>query len=156
MAKSIVRFESQAVIQRPVGDVFERLADLPGYDGWMHRTGLFRECRLTSEPPIRQGTTYVDSTRMGRFDGEVVEFVPPTRIAFRETLRWFGSPVTQARPEYSLEGDSSTTIVHHVAVGELYGWMRLMKPAAAWMAKRERSSTLDSLKRSFESDQLRG
>jgi uncharacterized protein YndB with AHSA1/START domain len=88
---------------------------------------------------------------MGRFDGEVTEFVPPMRIVFRETLCWFGSPITQARPEYSLEGDETATIVHHVAVGELYGWMRLMKPVAAWMANRERSSTLHSLKRSLES-----
>ena len=107
MAESIVRFESRTVIQGPVSEVFERLADLPGYGGWMHRTGLFRRCSLTSEVPVRRGTTYVDSTRMGTFDGEVTEFVPPTRIAFRETLRWFGSPMTQARPEYSLEGDES-------------------------------------------------
>ena len=86
MAGSIVRFESHKVIHRPVSEVFERLADLPGYGGWMHRTGLFRRCGLTSEVPIRRGTTYVDSTRMGTFDGEVTEFVSPTRIAFRETL----------------------------------------------------------------------
>ena len=152
MAENIVRFESRAEIRRSVSDVFERLADLPGYGGWMHRTGLFRHCSLTSEVPIRQGTTYVDSTRMGRFDGEVTEFAPPTRIAFRETLHWFGSPMTQARPEYTLDGDETTTIVHHVAVGELYGWMKFMRPAAAWMANRERRSTLDSLKRSLESD----
>jgi len=152
VAESIVRFESRTVIQGPVSEVFERLADLPGYGGWMHRTGLFRGCRLTSEVPVRRGTTYVDSTRMGPFDGEVTEFVPPTRIAFRETLRWFGSPMTQARPEYSLEGDESATVVHHVAVGELYGWMRFMKLAAAWMANWERSRTLNSLKRSLESD----
>jgi hypothetical protein len=51
-----------------------------------------------------------------------------------------------------LEEDESATVVHHVAVGELYGWMRFMKPAAAWMANRERSRTLNSLKRSLESD----
>ena len=152
VAESIVRFESRTVIQGPVSEVFERLADLPGYGGWMHRTGLFRGCSLTSQAPVRRGTTYVDSTRMGTFDGEVTEFVRPTRIAFRETLRWFGSPMTQARPEYSLEGDESATVVHHVAVGELYGWMRFMKPAAAWMANRERSRTLNSLKRSLESN----
>lgn len=151
MAGSIVRFESHTVIQRPVSEVFDRLADLPGYGGWMHRTGLFRRCRLTSAGPIRKGTTYVDSTRMGSFDGEVTEFVPSTRIAFQETLSWFGSPMTQARPEYSLEGDGAATAVHHVAVGELYGWMRFMKPAAAWMANLERTRTLSSLKRSLES-----
>jgi uncharacterized protein YndB with AHSA1/START domain len=151
VATSIVRFESRTVIQGPVSEVFERLADLPGYGRWMHRTGLFRGCRLTSQAPVRRGTTYADSTRMGTFDGEVTEFAPPTRIAFRETLRWFGSPITQARPEYSLQEDESATVVHHVAVGELYSWMRLMKPAAAWMANRERSRTLNSLKRSLES-----
>ena len=150
-AENIVRFESRTVIQAPASKVFERLADLPGYGRWMHRTGLFRGCRLTSQPPVRRGTTYLDSTRMGTFDGEVTEFVPPTRIAFRETLRWSGSPMTQARPEYTLEADQSATVVHHVAVGELYGWMRLMKPAAAWMANRERSRTLNSLKHSLES-----
>jgi len=118
----------------------------------MHRTGLFRGCRVTSELPVRAGTTYVDSTWMGAFQGEVTEFEPPTRLGFTETMRWFGSPLSQARPEYVLEGDRDATTVHHVAVGELYGWMRVMRPAASWLANRERSRTLDSLRRSFESE----
>ena len=36
-----------------------------------------------------------------------------------------------ARPEYFLEADQNRTIVHHVAEGELFGLMRLMKPVAA-------------------------
>lgn len=151
MGTSVVRFESRIEIQRPVADVFERLADLAGYGSWMHRTGLFRRCSLTSEAPVRAGTTYRDATRMGTFTGEVTEYEPPGRLAFCETVSWFGSPVSQARPEYDLEGDDGTTVVHHVAVGELYGWMRLMKPGAALMARSERSRTLRSLKRSFES-----
>jgi uncharacterized protein YndB with AHSA1/START domain len=151
VAESLIRFESRTVIQRPVNEVFERLADLPGYRRWMHRTGLFRGVRGEIDVPIREGTTYVDSTRMGSFMGEVTEFVPPTRLAFRETLRSFGSPVTQARPAYELEGDENATVVHHVAIGELYGWMRFMKPGAALLAKVERSRTLKSLKRSLES-----
>jgi uncharacterized protein YndB with AHSA1/START domain len=150
LAESVVRFESRTVIRRPVGEVFDRLADVSSYGSWMHRTGLFRGCTLTSEAPIRRGTTYRDATRMGTFDGEVTEFERPTRIAFRETLRWFGRPMTQARPSYLLEEDGTSTIVRHVAVGELYGWMRLMKPAAALMANRERTRTLNSLKRSLE------
>lgn len=152
MAGSTVRFESHTVIRRPIGVVFERLADVPGYGRWMHRTGLFRRCGLLSDGPVRQGATYDDATRMGTFGGEVTEFVPPSRLAFSETLRRFGSPVMQARPEYSLEADGDTTVVHHVAVGELYGWMRIMKPAAALMAKSERTRTLSSLRRSLESE----
>ncbi len=151
MAVSTVRFESQIVIQRSIDDTFERLTDLAGYGGWMHRNGLFRRCRLTSEAPVRAGTTYADATRMGTFDGRVTELVTPSRVAFSETLRWFGSPMTQARPEYSLTGDDTSTTVHHVAVGELYGVMRWMRPVAARMANGERSRTLRSLKRSLES-----
>ena len=73
MASSTVRFESRIVIRRPVGVVFERLADLPGYGQWMHRTGLFRRCGLTSAGPVRKGTTYVDATRMGTYEGEVTD-----------------------------------------------------------------------------------
>ena len=152
MASSTIRFESTTVVRRPVDVVFERLADVPGYRRWMHRTGLFRRSGLTSEAPVRQGTTYVDATWMGTFEGEVTEFAPPSRLAFRETLNWFGSGRTQARPEYLLEADGDATVVHHVAVGELFGWMRVMKPAAALMAKVERTRTLTSLKRSLESE----
>jgi hypothetical protein len=89
---------------------------------------------------------------MGTSQGEVTDFQPPSRIGFRETLRWFGSDVMEARPEYFLEADQERTIVHHVAEGELFGWMRLMKPVAALMAKSERARTVKSLRRSLESD----
>ena len=73
---SLVRFESQTVVRRPVSEVFERLADLPGYRRWMHRDGVFGATEVTSPPPIRAGTAYIDRTRMGRFVGEVTEYVP--------------------------------------------------------------------------------
>jgi uncharacterized protein YndB with AHSA1/START domain len=149
---STVRYESRTTIDRSIGDVFARLADLPGYVTWMHRTGLFRRCGQTSDGPLGKGTAYFDSSRMGTSRGEVTDFQPPSRIGFRETLRWFGSDVMEARPEYFLEADEERTIVHHVAEGELFGWMRLMKPVAALMAKSERARTVDSLRRSLESD----
>jgi hypothetical protein len=89
---------------------------------------------------------------MGSFQGEVTEFEPPSRVGFRETLRLFGSGAMEARLEYFLDGDSDRTTVHHIAVGELFGWMRLMKPAAALMARSERARTLSSLRRSLESE----
>ena len=149
---STIRFESRTTINRPIGDVFARLADLPGYRTWMHRTGLFRRCRQPSAGPLGKGTAYFDATRMGTFRGEVTDFEPPSRIGFRETLRWFGSDVMEARPQYFLEADQERTIVHHVAEGELFGWMRLMKPMAALMAHSERARTVASLRRSLESN----
>jgi hypothetical protein len=56
-----------------------------------------------------------------------------------------------ARPEYFLEADLDRTIVHHIAEGELFGPMRLMKPVAALLARSERTRTVKSLRRSLES-----
>jgi uncharacterized protein YndB with AHSA1/START domain len=113
---------------------------------------LFGRCVQTSDGRLGKGTKYFDASRMGTFQGEVTEFQPPSRIAFRETLRLLGSERMQARPEYVLEADKRRTIVHHVAEGELLGWTRFMKPVAALLAKSERSRTLESLRRSLESD----
>ena len=152
-ASSTVRYESRTTITRSIGDVFARLTDLPGYGNWMHRTGLFRRCGQTSDGPLGEGTAYFDASRMGTFRGEVTDFQPPSRIGFRETLRWFGSDVIEARPQYFLEADQEKTIVHHIAEGELFGWMRLMKPVAALLSRSERARTVESLRRSLESEQ---
>ena len=117
----------------------------------MHRTGLFRRSGQITDGPLAAGTVYFDATRMGTFHGEVTDYRPPSRIGFRETLRWFGSDLMEARPEYFLEADGDRTIVHHVAEGDLFGLMRLMKPVAALMARSERARTIKSLRRSLES-----
>ena len=147
-----VRYETLTTIDRPIGDVFAQLANLDGYRTWMHRTGLFRRSGQTSDGPRGPGTAYFDATRMGTFRGQITDYQSPTRIAFRETLHMFGSDLMEARPEYRLEADDrDRTIVHHIAEGELFGLMRLMKPVAALLARSERTRTIKSLRRSLES-----
>ena len=90
-ASTTIRYESRTTIDRPIGDVFARLADLDGYRMWMRRTGVFRRSGQTSDGPLGLGTAYFDATRMGTFRGEVTDYEPPVRIGFRETLRWFRS-----------------------------------------------------------------
>jgi hypothetical protein len=85
---------------------------------------------------------YFDATRMGTFRGEVTDYQPPSRIGFRETLRWFGFDLMEVRPTYVLEADRDRTVVHHVAEGDLFGLMRLMKPVAALLARSERARTV--------------
>jgi len=150
-ASTTVRYETRTTIDRPISEVFGRLADLDGYRTWMRRTGLFRRSGQTSEGPVGQGTAYFDATRMGTFRGEVTDYEAPARIGFRETLHLFGSDLMDARPTYTLEADQDRTIVHHVAEGELFGVMRLMKPLAALLARSERTRTVESLRRSLES-----
>ncbi len=150
-ASTTIRYETRTTIDRPISDVFALLADLDGYRTWMRRTGLFRRSEQTSDGPLGLGSAYFDATRMGTFRGEVTEYQPLARIGFRETLRWFGSDLMEARPEYLLEADRDRTIVQHIAEGELFGVMRLMKPVAALLARSERTRTLKSLRRSLES-----
>ncbi|MFL5911759.1 MAG: SRPBCC family protein [Gaiellaceae bacterium] len=146
-----VRYETRTTIDRPIGDVFALLADIDGYRTWMHRTGLFRRSGQTSAGDRGPGTAYFDATRMGTFRGRITDYQPPSRIGFHETLRWFGADLMEARPEYFLEADGDSTIIHHIAEGELFGLMRLMKPVAALMARSERMRTVRSLRRSLES-----
>ena len=145
-----VRYETHATIAQPIGEVFDRLSDIDAYTTWMHRTGLFRRSRRTSGAPVDRGTRYVDATRMGTFAGEVTHCERPTKIGFRESLRWFGSELMEARPAYTLEEIGGTTTVHHVAEGRLFGVMRVMTPLASVLARSERARTIQSLKRSFE------
>jgi uncharacterized protein YndB with AHSA1/START domain len=151
-ASTTVRYETRTTIDRPMSDVFGRLADVNHYRTWMRRTGVFRRSEQTSAGPLGLGTAYFDATRMGTFRGEVTDYEPPARIGFRETLRWFGSDLMEARPRYILEADRNKTIVHHVAEGELFGVMRLMKPVAALLARGERARTVNALRRSLESE----
>src|SRR3954447_5672413 len=144
-ASSTVRYETRTTIDRSVGDVFARLADLDDYGTWRRRSGLFRRSGQTSKGTPGRGTTYFDATWMGTFRGEVTDYEPSARIGFQETLRWFGSELMEARPAYTLEEDRDKTIVHHVADGELFGAMRLMKPVAALLARSERARTVSSL-----------
>src|SRR3954451_20866531 len=134
-ASTTVRYETRTTIDKSIDEVFGRLADVNDYRTWMRRTGLFRRSAQTSDGTLGLGTAYFDATRMGTFRGEVTDYEAPERIGFRETLRWFGSDMMEARPEFILEADGDKTIVHHVAEGELFAMMRLMKPVAALLAK---------------------
>lgn len=147
---SVVRFEGRVVVAAPIGDVFDRLTDLPGYRKWMHRTGLFRGCAWTEAGRPGVGTRYTDSTRMGTFHGEVAELDSPSRVEFRETLRWPGGARADARVDYALQPGRGETTVSHVAQTELSGWMRLLRPVASLMVRSERKLTLRSLARSFQ------
>jgi len=152
MGTTTIRYEARVTIDRPVGAVFARLADLDGYGSWMHRTGMFRRAGRASGGTLGPATEYFDATRMGTFHGQITAYHEPSRIAFRETLRWFGAELMEARPAYRLEPEQDRTIVHHIAEGELFGLMRLMKPVARLLAWSERTRTLKSLKRSLESE----
>jgi uncharacterized protein YndB with AHSA1/START domain len=146
----MMRVELNTVVARPIEDVFGRLTDLSDYSRWMPKLGIFVRCGKTSEGPVGKGTTYYDRGRMGTFHGEIVEFHAPTGVAFRESLRWLGVNVMEARPAYELVRTQTGTEVHHTVKGQLFGIFRLMEPVVAWVARGERKRTVEALKGSLE------
>ena len=146
----MMRVELNTVVARPIEDVFARLTDLSGYSRWMPRFGIFLESGQTSEGSVGEGTTYYDRGLMGTFRGEIVEFSSPRRVAFRETLRWLGVEVMEARPAYELVSTQTGTEVRHTAEGRLFGIFGLMEPVVARVARGERRRTVQALKASLE------
>ena len=146
----MMRVELNTHVARPIEDVFGRLTDLSDYSRWMPKLGMFGRCDQTSEGPVGEGTTYYDRGRRGTFRGEIVEFHDPTRVDFRESLRWLGVNVMEARPAYELVRTQTGTEVRHTAEGQLFGIFGLMEPVVARVARGERKRTLQALKGSLE------
>jgi uncharacterized protein YndB with AHSA1/START domain len=149
----MVRVELDTVIARPIDEVFARITNLSDYARWMPNLDLFIRSGQTSEEPMRVGTTYYDKGWMGTYHGEVVEFRPPTRVVFRETLRWLGVRVAEARPIYELVSTGAGTEVHHIGEGKFFGIFQVMNPMGAWLARGERKRTVEALKQSLEQGQ---
>lgn len=103
-----------------------------------------------TDGPVGEGTGFYDQTRLGRLDGVVTDFAPPTKVAFCQTLRWKGTRVFESRPSYVLEPVDGTTAVHHHAEGELYGPFKVLEPLVWAMARVERKRTVDVLRQSLE------
>ena len=146
----MMRVELNTVVARPIEDVFARLTDFSDYSRWMPKLGIFLRCAQTSEGPVGEGTTYYDRGLMGTFRREIVEFRAPTRVAFRESLRWLGVEVMEARPSYELIPTRTGTEVRHRAEGRLFGVFGLMEPVVARVARGERKRTVEALKASLE------
>lgn len=110
-------------------------------------------CSTRDADPVREGTTYVDRTRLGPVHGEVVALERPTRVVFHYTAHLFGTTVMEGWPGYELErvGDASTR-VHHVATGRPRSFFRLVRPLVQRLAQNERQRTVDAIKQSFASD----
>lgn len=145
----MIRFTLNRVIDHPIEEVFDQLADIDGYREWMSRDGLFRECVNTSKGRIDTGTQFYDQASFGRLQGEVTELTPPTRIAFRQVLRRNGTPIFESRPGYELKAVGNRTAIRHVAEAELHGLYKLLEPLIYPIARAERKRVLDSLEDSL-------
>lgn len=146
-------FELTRTVRAPIEEVFARLADVEGHNRWMPDKGsMLRHTRQTSGGPPGLGTTYEDKTTVGTIPGEIVEFDPPRRLVHH----WWDSTRSgrikmEGWPGYTLEstGDDET-LVRHDAKLRAHGVYRMAIPVLKRLAVRERTATLEALRKSFE------
>jgi uncharacterized protein YndB with AHSA1/START domain len=148
-----IEFELQRTIRAPIDQVFARLADIEGHNTWMAGTGsMLKQTRQTSPGPPAVGTTFVDETSQGSMPGEITELEPPHTIVFH----WWeksksGKLKFEGWPSYHLEPASADeTLVRHRGKLVPYGVWRVATPILRRLAVKERTTTIDALKASFE------
>jgi uncharacterized protein YndB with AHSA1/START domain len=144
----------RATIHRPIDAVFDRLVAIDDYAEWLPESRIFLDCRTTSPEPVRAGTTFVDETRIGRFQGEVEEMERPRRVIFHNHLSLWGITLMESWPGYELEPteDGKGTRVRHFGKGRARGLFKVMEPYMARRAQEERGRTLHFLKESLEDE----
>ena len=149
----VVEFELTRVVRAGIQDVFDRLADINGYNDWMPKAGsMLRRTRQTSPGAPALATTFLDETSFGPTPGEIAEFEPPQTLVYH----WWdrskaGKLKLEGWPAYRLEtSDGGSTLVRHNAKLHTYGMYRLATPLLRRIAMKERAVTLEALAASFE------
>jgi uncharacterized protein YndB with AHSA1/START domain len=114
-------------INRPIDDVFHKLAELNQYASWLPPSQLFSEIRSISDIPTRLGTTYTDHGQSSDMQGKVIEFQPPNRVAFEQSTKTpLGSMTIEVR--YHLQSVGSETQVERKQTVNAAGILRLIQP----------------------------
>ena len=148
-----IEFTLERTVQAPIDQVFARLADIEGHNDWMPKKGtMFKHVRQTSPGEPQIGTTDLEETTQGPQPGEIVELEAPEKVTYHW---WDESKAGKLRfegwPGYSLEpdGENSTLVRHHAEL-TMHGIYRWGAPIFKRLAVRERTTTIDALKASFE------
>jgi uncharacterized protein YndB with AHSA1/START domain len=139
----MIEIENSVVINRPVDEIFEFMADAENHPQW--QSGA-QEVVKTSEGSIGVGTTYTGVNRiMGRRLESYIEYTayePNKRLAAKVTQR----PVPfqfEMTFEPAAEG---RTKVNVKGTGEPGGFFKLAAPILARMIKRRTETNLANLK----------
>jgi len=148
-----IEFEIERTVRAPIEDVFARLVDIDGHNAWMANTGsMLKHTRQTSPGPPGVGTTFVDETSQGSVPGEIVELEAPHTIVYH----WWdrsrsGKLKFEGWPSYRLQSSGEgETLVRHRGKLVSYGVWRWGTPIWRRFALKERTTTVDALKASFE------
>jgi uncharacterized protein YndB with AHSA1/START domain len=133
------------VINRPAAEVFALIADLANYHTWLPPSNLFTQLPEISDNPVKLGTTYVDQG----LQGEVIEFQPPTRIAFRQGTQIKRLGLTfglEVQSRYTLSPEEGSTRVVRDTQVKVGGMLKLLKPILVRQIRAENERILAMMK----------
>lgn len=137
-------------IDRPAADVFAFVSEFTNNPRWQRGQ---RECRWTSPPPLRVGSTYDQHARfLGRDlvnSFRVLELDPGTRVKFTSTAGTF--PLTITRTVEPLDA-SRARFTEHVA-GDPRGIFRIAEPILRPLVARTIKRDFPRLKALLEAPQ---
>ena len=146
----MIETSTSVEIDRPAADVFAFVSEFPNNPRWQRGQ---RECRWTSPPPLRVGSTYEQHARfLGRDlvnSFRVIELDPGARVKFTSTAGTF--PLTITRTVEPL-GDARARFTEHVA-GDPRGVFRIAEPLLRRMVKRTIARDFPRLKALLEEPQ---
>lgn len=82
---------------------FTCLTDFENASSWMIEEGtMSKSFKLTCSGPMRAGSTYVDHTKLGDMQGEVLAWEDGRLVVFRQTLTRLGITWVQGTHTYEM------------------------------------------------------
>ncbi len=142
------RFEATVVIDRPIEEVFDFLADGENDPKFSPRV---LEIAKTTDGPTGVGTVYAstvkDAGMKTKREFRITEFEPPTRIRWAEQSK---NTITAPEGGYDLAPEGSGTRVTIYNVLEGHGFGKLIAPLALRAARKGADEFGASIKRVVE------
>ena len=139
----MIKIENSIVINRPVDEIFEFMANSENNPQWQSGT---QEVRKTSEGPIGVGTTFTSvSQLLGKRLESVVEYTayePNKRVAGKVTS---GPVPFQFETTFEPAAEGGTKVTGG-GEGDVGGFFKLAEPLVARMLKRQFDANNANLK----------
>jgi carbon monoxide dehydrogenase subunit G len=144
-----MKVEASSTINRPIGEVWNLLADTTTWPKW---APVYLEIRQTSPGPVGVGATFQSKHPSNRkLTEKLAEYEPNWKFAFEFTSGpIIGSKETYAMEEMSYEGRPSTKLTREFDL-KYGGVFKLLGPLlVAPSFRREKRVEVDNIKRLLE------
>jgi hypothetical protein len=132
-------FRVRTEVSRPPAEVFDRLSDCRNEEKWNSQVS---KAELTSDEPVRLGTTFRTINRGESYAARIVTHDTPSELAFEVV----GGPM-DITATYALRSNGGPVVIDGVLEMRPKGWMKLMMP----LLRRTIQKDLDRQYESFSS-----